>query len=1125
MIMKYALVRFTDGIYHIARSDEIKNMKKGIHEASVFWKKHRCFYLATILKECCNKANLVKLKKDYESGEMRNEEILQIQERTLIVDLSGSSLDCESANHCESVKDFTLDDRYVDEFGDISSSMESQVPEMASQRQTVDDEAYDAIKSQSKEYAVLKTIEQQTVDDLTLDDRINITEFTEFGDMENHAPEMASRRQTVDDETYDAIKSQSKEYAVLKTIEQQTVDDLTLDDRINITEFTEFGDMENHAPEMASRRQTVDDEAYDAIKSQNEDYAVPKTIEHSSIDAENTANQMQTVDAPKVSGRNINILSLHVIPAPTEAIDKNKSKEKYPSKDQYCIFCKSKVKRFGRHIAGKHKGEEEVKEIFNYEKKSIERKRIIDKLRSKGNYEFNHKEHSTKIVARRSINKASPREYTDCPSCLVRVSKVSLRRHYRKCNANTQDNTRDTYVKSKRVTLSLHPLAHSILKDHIFPVFRNDANIRVIRNDYLAILYGNKLVAKYRSPHHYKMIRANMRYIGRFLLEMKRRSNKIADFASCFIPCHYDDVVESIKVVAGFDDRIGAFNAPNTASTLGTLLKFCAAILESDYIKKQNEHKRREVENFLKLLRTEFPTDINKTATENQATIRRRKKIILPSSSDIKKFIEYLRAMRTSLSNEIMQEFSYTAWKSLAGYTLVGIMVYNGRRPGEIERLTISDYKESSLSVSQNPELLESRPSHQNSDSSYTRCVLRGKLCRNVTIVLHEDEVKCINLILNNRIIAGVDDENTFVFGLPGPRPHKFLSASLLLKKFAAEANLNNPERFFATNIRKNLATKSSKLDLQPEDREHIMNFMGHSEKIHKGIYRQPDYDKDIFIMPKVLDFVSGNTGNNGSSSEKNPRTIPPNNSDITYSSSLSGSHVESDFDKPNSPCNSKSHVESNFDKPNSTCHSKSHVRRSPLSVMQEKSWDSPDTGSEYNPNDDTSDSSNAVEEVEDRKGKIIGKGKRKKLIDMYLGYVPRKSWTTEERHAARKYFQSEFSKCMSPTSSRCFSAVKDVEELKNRTPRQLKAWIHNEINKSKKKAQTANMKGRRSWSTPEKTICRVEFGREVKNGEYPDRQKIKRVLNKYEELRGRTPAMLMSHLQHAIKKSRESKE
>ncbi|KAG5861032.1 hypothetical protein JTB14_021767 [Gonioctena quinquepunctata] len=52
------------------------------------------------------------------------------------------------------------------------------------------------------------------------------------------------------------------------------------------------------------------------------------------------------------------------------------------------------------------------------------------------------------------------------------------------------------------------------------------------------------------------------------------------------------------------------------------------------------------------------------------------------------------------------------------------------------------------------------------------------------------------------------------------------------------------------------------------------MNFMGHSEKIHKSIYQQPDIDKDMFVMPKVLNFISRNNAISSSDANSVESTI-----------------------------------------------------------------------------------------------------------------------------------------------------------------------------------------------------------------------------------------------------------
>lgn len=74
----------------------------------------------------------------------------------------------------------------------------------------------------------------------------------------------------------------------------------------------------------------------------------------------------------------------------------------------------------------------------------------------------------------------------------------------------------------------------------------------------------------------------------------------------------------------------------------------------------------------------------------------------------------------------------------MACYTVVGILVYNGRRPSVIQRLTISNFTKSSTASKVNPELFEGRVN----DNHYTWCIFRGNLARNVSIVLRSQMYK-----------------------------------------------------------------------------------------------------------------------------------------------------------------------------------------------------------------------------------------------------------------------------------------------------------------------------------------------------------------------------------------------
>ena len=72
---------------------------------------------------------------------------------------------------------------------------------------------------------------------------------------------------------------------------------------------------------------------------------------------------------------------------------------------------------------------------------------------------------------------------------------------------------------------------------------------------------------------------------------------------------------------------------------------------------------------------------------------KRRKKVVLPSKSDIIKLHDFLRDKRQTAYNFLKEEFSYEAWLTLAKAALTSVQVFNRRRAGEIERTFIEDYK------------------------------------------------------------------------------------------------------------------------------------------------------------------------------------------------------------------------------------------------------------------------------------------------------------------------------------------------------------------------------------------------------------------------------------------------
>lgn len=144
--------------------------------------------------------------------------------------------------------------------------------------------------------------------------------------------------------------------------------------------------------------------------------------------------------------------------------------------------------------------------------------------------------------------------------------------------------------------------------------------------------------------------------------------------------------------VADFDHINKKYGIPSVASNIGTYLKHIGNLLITECIKISDIKKQKSTENFLKIVQEDYGISINKIVEENITQHKRQKKVILPSMEDIKKLHLYLKNKRTLLCKQLKKNFIYNTWLELAKVTLTSIQVFNRRRAGEIERVTIEDF-------------------------------------------------------------------------------------------------------------------------------------------------------------------------------------------------------------------------------------------------------------------------------------------------------------------------------------------------------------------------------------------------------------------------------------------------
>lgn len=543
------------------------------------------------------------------------------------------------------------------------------------------------------------------------------------------------------------------------------------------------------------------------------------------------------------------------------------------NKFNVCLYCHKKQQKIARHLEYVHKNEDEVKKFKDLPPGSKERMNIIAALRKRGNFNYNTKENLNDgllVVTRRpnATKKRKAEDFIPCANCKGFFAKSSIRVHFKECTGVSSKSTRFVMAQGRRIAARLHKKASRVVKEKLFPPLREDEIARIVRYDDLVITYANKMCDKYRNERYFDMIRQRIRILGRFLCKIKSINNEVQDLASVFDPKFCEDALRAIHMLAHLNEETGNFDIPTVAFSLGTLIKCIGNILTNECIINHDDIKRKHTKQFLSLFSQEVAIKINRAVTESQVEMRRRKTVQLPSTNDIKKLYVHLNKRRDEAFIKLKHKFTSTDWNTLAETTLLSIQVFNRRRPGEMERVLIDDFKcYEGLDNETRSEFSSILNTEQDADR-YVRFLIRGKLNRTVPVILDKNQLESIKLILETRENARVHPKNPYVFGTPGPN-NKFLRACSLIRKYSIECGADHPERLRGTKLRKHIATTCIKLNLQDDQVRDLANFMGHNEKIHRNIYRQPVASRDILRMSKLLEIAQGKTDECESSSDE----------------------------------------------------------------------------------------------------------------------------------------------------------------------------------------------------------------------------------------------------------------
>ncbi|VEN47397.1 unnamed protein product [Callosobruchus maculatus] len=581
------------------------------------------------------------------------------------------------------------------------------------------------------------------------------------------------------------------------------------------------------------------DPSDDPISDSGSEY-VPSEDSEISFDWENfsphTPSDVERNDSPSVIHQETDY--------PRQSLQNNKCKR--IRRGHRCLYCDCDVKDFARHLERHHDDEIEVQRFMSLKKGSMKRKSAIAKLRREGDF------CSSNVIP--VLHKADKREsdYIACIHCRGYYTSKSLRRHVKKCSFNP-DPSKPCKSQSQGHTLMAGPFGPEdpLRISGILNMMKPDEVSMVAKRDNLICEVARRYIKRHKEKHLLLVAKRHMRRLARLLISVRKLDNNPqVNLFGLLVPNKFKVLVRATKEIAEYDSKERCFKSPSLALQMGTLLKSAVNTAYSSEVQSANCSRDRleELKALNVLIETDWADEISSEAGQNLNVNKFNKPTLIPMAEDIKKFEAYLNSILQNAKELLVEDPSNKkAFRDLVDGVFCRVLLFNRRRVGELQRMTLSAYLKNKLTNTSGFEKVLT-PTEKILYKSLKRVVIRGKRGRGVPVLFEKSIVEYIELLIKHRHNFNLDD-NIYLFANPGTN-NSITGYKVMLKHSRlAIRNHQRASLLSSTRLRKHLATMTQIYHMGKNDLEQLATFMGHTEKTHSSFYRLPD---DVYQTAKV---------------------------------------------------------------------------------------------------------------------------------------------------------------------------------------------------------------------------------------------------------------------------------
>ncbi|XP_068431806.1 uncharacterized protein [Clinocottus analis] len=501
----------------------------------------------------------------------------------------------------------------------------------------------------------------------------------------------------------------------------------------------------------------------------------------------------------------------------------------------YCYVCGKSFHKVIRHLVTHAAEVPEIAEAAALPKTSKKRKTIMSELRNRGNYQHNQEVLSNnsgelKVKRRPRSTEISAKAFVHCRHCKGMYSRKEMWRHVARCpSRRTSDAATDTKTGVSDETAPAENPPAGVW--HVLSSMKPDEISSAVQNDYLLMQLALYLTNAYgKHPSRHDNIRQQLREMGRLLLALHGKS--ISSVKDAIVPKNFHKVVEAVKDVAGFNEKLQSYNKPGLALRLGhSLKKTCRIVLNGVDCSVETT---RDTNTFVKLCDREWSRPVFRSAgrkLSNPSTI--------PFTRDVQVFHRYLETTSASAVEGLEKHENQKVYAALCRVTLAHVSVLSKCAP-EVSKMTLKTFQ-------------QREDSTQVLSKHFIRINIQSNSGRNVPVLVTSDLVGAITLLVSKRDACGVHKDNPFLFAKPDSSPTSLFHGANCIRGFSGLCHAKNPEHFRPTHLLKHIARVFQILNLENDELDHLAKLLGHNIRADRDYYRLPEAAVELAKISKLL--------------------------------------------------------------------------------------------------------------------------------------------------------------------------------------------------------------------------------------------------------------------------------